>query len=205
MSKFKYLIDAGHGGMQDGVYTTAPAKMFTFHDGYTIYEGVVNRKIADKLHKLLLINKIDFALVYDEVKDTSLALRVEIANKLYAKDKRCMYLSIHSNAGGGSGIEVYTSKGQTKSDLLAPHFINAYKEAFKGYKLRADNSDGDEDKEADFYVVHKTNCPAVLVESFFFDNRMEAEFLNSEIGQDAIAECLLQAILNIEKDGTLVN
>lgn len=45
-SNYLWLIDAGHGGMVKGKYTTAPAKMFKFPDGLTIYEGVVNRDIA---------------------------------------------------------------------------------------------------------------------------------------------------------------
>jgi len=37
-------------------------------------------------------------------------------------------------------------------------------------KLRYDLTDGDKDKEAEFYVLRRTACPAVLVECLFFDN-----------------------------------
>jgi N-acetylmuramoyl-L-alanine amidase len=200
MSKFKWLLDAGHGGILNGKYTTAPAKMHKFEDGLEILEGVINRKITALLWKKLDKEKIDFALVYHEQLDTPLQERVLIADRIYSKYKNAVYLSIHSNAGGGSGFEVFTSPGQSKSDRLANVFCDFYMTMLPAFKLRADYSDADADKEADFYVLRKTDCPAVLVENLFFDNRKEAEFLLSESGQEAIAECLFQAIKECEEN-----
>lgn len=198
-SNYLFLLDAGHGGMKDGKYTTAPAKMFTFPDGYVIYEGVVNRSITHFLALLLDAAGIDYAYIHDEDEDTPLFARVQRADNWHFKDKRAVYLSIHSNSGGGSGFEVFTSKGQTKSDKVANVFCDMYQKMFPDKKFRADSIDGDADKEADFYVLRKTDCPAILVENLFFDNRQEAEFLNSEIGQQKIAICLEKAIQAVEK------
>lgn len=202
MSNYLWLIDAGHGGMKNGVYTT-PArigKQFTFPDpnGFTIYEGVINRAHAKHVWTELVSLGIDFQLVYDEEEDYSLAKRVHLADKVYEKDKRAIYLSIHSNAGGGSGNEIFTSRGQTKSDKVANIFCETYRKLFSDYPFRKDYSDGDADKEADFYVLRKTDCPALLVENLFFDNRKEAEFLMSESGQREIACCIVQCIQNVE-------
>jgi N-acetylmuramoyl-L-alanine amidase len=109
-------------------------------------------------------------------------------------------LSIHSNAGGGTGFEVFTSPGQTKSDKVANVFCDNYKRFFPDFKFRAGYADGDADKEADFYVLRKTDCPALLVENLFFDNRSEAEFLLSESGQRQIADCLLHSIKECEEN-----
>ena len=38
--------------------------------------------------------------------------------------------------------------------------------------LRKDTTDGDKDKEADFYVIKKAPCAAVLTENFFYDNKV---------------------------------
>jgi len=196
---YKWLIDAGHGGIKDGVYTTAPAKQFKFNDGLEIYEGVINRKISYKLTGLLIKEGIDFGLVYDDILDTPLSERVAIADRIYAKHKNCIYLSIHSNAGGGKGFEVFTSPSQTKSDLIAKVFCDQYEQRFKNrFPLRKDLADGDADKEADFYVLRKTDCPALLVENLFFDNREEAEYLLSDKGQQEIAECLFSSIKKCE-------
>ena len=199
MSNYKWLLDAGHGGILNGKYTTAPAKMFRFKDGFEVYEGIINRQITNKLITLLQSAGIDFALVYDEHLDTPLNERVAIADRVYNKHRNSIYLSIHSNAGKGKGFEVFTSKGQTKSDSIAYFFCAKYVEHFKNmFPLRRDRSDGDDDKESEFYVLRKTDCPAVLVENLFFDNREEAEFLVSEVGQMAIAQCLFEAIQQCE-------
>lgn len=199
MSNYNWLIDAGHGGMKNGVYTTAPAKMHTFPDGLTIYEGIINRAVAKLLLLDLATECIDFKLVYHEEEDYSLSKRVAIADKIFRHDKRAIYLSIHSNAGGGSGFEIFTSPGQTKSDKVANIFCETYQKHFPEFPFRKDLSDGDADKEANFYVLRKTDCPALLVENLFFDNRREAEFLLSEQGQRKIADCLLACIQNVEK------
>lgn len=199
MSHYKYLLDAGHGGIdKNGHYTTAPAKMFT-HPEFVICEGDINRKIAKLVHLGLEQRGIDFGLVYDDVIDTPLAKRVEIADKVYEKDKRCIYISIHSNAGGGSGFEIFTSPGQTKSDKVANIFCELYKKHFPNFPFRSDKSDSDDDKEESFYVLRKTDCPAILIENLFFDNEREAKYLLSEEGQKAIADCIIECIETVER------
>jgi N-acetylmuramoyl-L-alanine amidase len=103
-----------------------------------------------------------------------LSARCRIVNELVKQYKNCIYVSIHVNASGsdgkwheGTGWEVFTSVGKTKSDELATCLYNAAKENLKGAKMRTDFSDGDADKEAHLYVLKNTNCPAVLTENFF--------------------------------------
>lgn len=209
MSKTLWLIDAGHGGINnEGLYTTGNKKRYKFPDGLEIFEGQVNRQIAAKLEHLLQKNGIDFKRVYHDTIDTPLSQRVSEADAIFAGDRRAIYLSIHSNSASANlegegtkatGFEVYTSPGQTKSDQIAEVLLKKYKVHFPGMKMRLDYSDGDADKEANFYVLRKTDCPAVLVENLFFDNRKEAEFLISVEGQQKIAECLLDGILGVEK------
>lgn len=199
-SNYLWVLDAGHGGVdKSGRYTTAPAKMFKFEDGLTIYEGVINRKVAFNVYKSLQSKGIDFALVYDDVEDTPLSGRVTLADNVYRKDKRAVYISIHSNAGGGSGFEIFTGMGQTKSDKVANVFCEVYKKHFPEFSFRQDRADGDADKEADFYVLRKTDCPALLVENLFFDNRRDAEFLASEEGIKRISDCIVACIEAVEK------
>lgn len=199
MSTYKWLCDSGHGGLYKGKYVTAPSKMHIFQDGLTVYEGVINRIIADKLAELLKGAGIDYRLIHDGENDDSLAVRVSRADAEYMKDKRCIFLGIHSNAGGGRGFEIFTSRGQNKSDKIAGIFCEVYRNHFPDFHFREEQVDGDADKEADFYVLRKTDCPALLVENLFFDNRREAEFLMSEGGQTKIAECLFACIQECEK------
>lgn len=208
MSKRYWIIDAGHGGLKQGKYVTAPNKMFHFNDGLVIYEGVVNRDIAKILCAKLHDACIDFAIVYDDVEDWGLGTRAALVNKIYNKNKNAISLSIHSNAGGGNGFEYFTSHGETEADLMGEVLYQCYRKFLPKFEVRVDKTDGDHDKEARFTMVgYESNgkwvgpkCPALLVENLFFDNRKEAEYLLSDEGKNEIANCLFEWIKLIEKD-----
>lgn len=197
-SNYLWLIDAGHGGMLNGEYVTAPAKMFTFPDGLTIYEGVVNRQIANLVALKLTEANIDFQFIHDPEEDTSLPVRVLRADASFHKDKRAVLVSLHSNAGGGRGFEIFTSKGQTKSDKIAEVFCKKYKTIYPYKPFRSDGVDGDFDKEGDLYLLRKTDCPAILIENLFFDDYNEAQYLLSKEGQNSIASCIVMAVIDCE-------
>ena len=63
--------------------------------------------------------------------------------------------------------------------------------------MRFDNSDGDPDKEADFYILRNTKCPAVLTENFFMDNPVDCKLMLSDDGRQRIAEAHYWAIRKI--------
>lgn len=198
-SKFLYLLDPGHGGLTTtGHYTTAPDKMFKHSNGLTVYEGVINRAICNLVKGVLLTKRIDYAVVADDVEDTSLEQRVRTADSIYAKDKRAIYISIHSNAspehnGGGWEIFNYFGPEESKSKKVGGIFERVYRDRGKAFKFRGL-------KEANFYVLRKTDCPAVLLENLFFDNLSEAQYLTSAAGQRDIANMIVEAILICEKE-----
>ena len=199
MSRYNYILDAGHGGFKNGVYTTDPKKnkKFKFPDGFEIFEGVINRQITKRLYQKMNTYNIDYSLVYDEVEDWSLTKRVNLANKIYSKKPNSIYISIHSNAGNGKGFEIFTSPRQTDSDLVAEIFCDQYKK-FSKFPFRPGLEDGDADKEEKFTVLTDTKCPALLIENLFFDNRKEADYLVSDQGQEEIANLMLDCILQVE-------
>lgn len=181
------VLDFGHGGIDaNGKYTTAPAKMYKFPDGVVAYEGEINRHIGGLLEIFLKtqpnLNVVTTVKATDP-RDLSLSYRVGVANGYAAKDT--IFVSIHCNASGShkaSGFEVFTTKGTTKSDALATCIFDEVKTFYdtKGLRMRSDyTSDGDSDKEIDFYVLRKTKCPAVLLECLFFDNRPDYELLKN--------------------------
>lgn len=203
MSKFIYLLDPGHGGMINGRYTTAPAKMHIFkEEGFAIYEGVFNRKVTAFLMESLTEHGIPFYDVVNSNEDVPLSTRVQRANRYAEQAKqrgqRCLYLSIHGNAGGGTGFEVWTSKGETESDQYATIFGEELMAGFPEQKYRADYSDGDLDKEEQFFVLRKTFMPAVLTENLFMDRLEDARLMMSGEGQRRIADAHFRAILRIE-------
>ncbi|WP_269236640.1 N-acetylmuramoyl-L-alanine amidase family protein [Flavobacterium flavigenum] len=55
-------------------------------------------------------------------------------------------------------------------------------------------------KQAPFMVLHKAYMPRVLVEAGFVSNPTEGDILNSEAGQNDIAEAIAQAILSYKRE-----
>lgn len=205
-SKYKYLIDAGHGGLVDGKYVTPGKRSPKFDSGYVLYEGVNNRDNMHRLITALQLIGIDCIDIVNSNCDISLPRRVEAAN-IEGKKKPCVYISIHSDAAGdgiswhpASGISVYTSKGQTKSDIFASLVIDELESQFKdSVKWRKDTTDKDEDKEENFYVLANTTMPAILIEAGFHTNQVEAARMLTEEWKDKLITAIVNAILKYEK------
>ncbi len=204
MSKFKYLISAGHGGMIDGKYVTAPKKMHTFEDGFVFYEGVFNRLVAESVCKKLDIAGIDYMYLHKSEEDVPLEQKAITANIQEDKHGNTIVIDLHANAspkhveGKARGFEIYTSKGQTPSDPIASKMFESYSKSFPDRTARRDDSDGDPDKEANFYILRQTKGRAILIESGFMDNREEAEWMMSKEGINEISQAIFDGIKTIE-------
>lgn len=212
----KVLIDNGHG-------ISTPGKCSP--DGkHREYKWA--REIARKIVISLKAKGYDAELLVPEEGDIALGQRVMRANAvcdMYGKHN-VVLVSIHNNAAG-NGIEwktaggwaAYTSKGQTKADMVANHlyqaadrFLKEYKKLFEAEKkkgsydskqrpIRTDYGDGDPDMEEDFYILKQTKCPAVLTESMFQDNKKDVAYINSEEGKSAIVALHVEGIISYIK------
>ncbi len=110
-------------------------------------------------------------------------------------------MCVHANAGGGSGVEIYTTPGDTESDKIATIFGEAFKNEFPTETLRTDFSDGDLDKEQRFYVLSKTKMPSILTENFFMDNVKDFQaILNTIEGRQRIINYHLKAIITVKNN-----
>ena len=188
------LIDPGHG-------IDTPGKRSP--DGKFL-EYLWNRQIADLLLDRFIIMGIDASLVVTETNDISLSTRVQRVNRICSKvgASNVILLSIHSNAAGdgskwmsAQGWSCYTSKGDTKSDVIAECLYDAFETEFAEKKIRKDMSDGDRDWEENFYVLQKSKCPAVLLENFFYDNRDECAWLLKDETKERIADAIVKGIV----------
>lgn len=200
-SRYLWLLDNGHGGVIDGLYQTEGKRSPKWDDGAILYEGEFNRSIVNRLIEMLTADRVSYVNIAPELEDIALNERVRRANN-YHHQRNCIYVSIHANAGGGTGYEVYTSPGETDSDAVATVFFNEFKNEFPDIRMRADTLDGDVDKEANFYVLTRTRMPAILTENFFMDNEQECrECLMTREGRDRIARAHYAAIMSIEEKG----
>lgn len=206
-SNYIWILDAGHGGMIDGTYQTEGKRSPKWEDGTQLFEGVSNRELILRITKELEARDISYINLNDTEMDTPLKIRTDLANLLNAterkgKKRRMIYVSIHSDAfrtKTAKGWTVFTSPGQTLSDIVAEKFALKFKEIFPKETFRTDSSDGDLDKEAKFWVLRKTLMPAILTENFFMTNPRECkELLMKDLSRQKIAQLHYEAIQEID-------
>ena len=177
------LFDNGHGQETPGKRSPV------LKDGRQLFEWEFNRDIVRRI-----ILKCDHAGIravklVPETFDVSLEERCKRANLWYDRcNGNCIVVSIHANAGGGTGFEVYTSPGQTKADPIATKLIEQLQRDFPEIKIRKDMADGDPDKEAGFYILKHTKAPAILAENLFMDNEADCQLLMAEDFRDKLAD-----------------
>ena len=187
------LIDNGHG-----IETHGKRSPVWQPDELQLFEYEFNRDIANRVFRILKKENVDCELLTPQIQDVTLSERVRRANAWHEKTN-CLLISIHANAGGGTGWEVYTSPGKTKSDRYAEIMFNEAKMWLPDFRMRTDYSDGDPDKEAMFYMLTKTDCPAILTENLFMDNETDCRFLLSEEGREIISYIHVNGVLKILK------
>lgn len=189
--KFLVFVDAGHGGIDPTTrkYTT-PGKRFyhegcQLHEGGWYYEGVENRIVANRFMELLKEHGIPYVQLHHDWKDdlnNDLYRRAELVNKYIRAGGQGYVHSFHSNAVGSDnprreqiqGYTIWTTHGQNFSDAIAEvHFrnIRSLCDTLPENYWRTDKKDGDADYEEDFYILRKTNCPAILEEFGFHTSK----------------------------------
>jgi N-acetylmuramoyl-L-alanine amidase len=162
----RILIDPGHGGTDPGAVNDR-VKLRESNVAL-MYALILRPHLADAGHQVSLSREADQFL--------SLPARVACAHDCRAH----LFLSLHCNAAvnqAASGIELWTSVGQTASDDVATSLFGEIKGTFPDRKMRTDWDDGDPDKEANFYVLRHTRMPAVLLELEFLSNDAAAIWL----------------------------
>lgn len=188
----RVLIDNGHGKNTSGKRSP---------DG-RLREYAWAREVAERLRIALLDLGIPAQRIVTEEEDVRLATRCSRVNNICAKygAKNCLLVSLHLNASASSGWGsasgwsgwVYT-RASSHSKLLAQLlYAEAKKRGLQGNRCVP----REKYWTANFYILKNTNCPAVLTENLFMDNKEECEWLLSEEGKRAIVELHVGAIRN---------
>ena len=164
----RIVINAGH--TKSGVGTGASKYL---------NESTETRKIAYELMKLLADSKHEVIPAVFDRSANNLKEAVTLANNEQAD----LFISLHLNAGGGTGCEAYTWKGQkvTQAVKACNNLANL------GFKNRG-VKDG-----SGLYVIKNTKCTAILIEVCFVDNKADAE-LFKRVGYSNIAKAIYNAI-----------
>lgn len=193
--RFLWCLDNGHGKL------TAGKRSPKLKDGSRFLEYEFNRIIVKGIIKELKKNGIKYYNVVPEVNvDNFLKGRVLRANNVPSAIPK-IFLSVHSNAGPGTwtsakGLETWFFHGSRTGKKLATVFqqqlVNELGWTNRGLKSQATKQ---------FFVLRRTNMPAVLTENGFYNNRKQVYQLLDKTIQQKVIKAHVAAILYFEKNG----
>jgi len=192
------IFDTGHGGVINGMYQTLGKRSPNWHKG-VLYEGAANRWIANKVMQRLDYEQLPYYHISPEFEDKSLTVRSNRANKIHRKNRNTYGISVHFNAGGGTGWEIFTSPGETKSDYIADVFIEEFKKDFPMKARLGGTKFLQKDKEAEFSILMRTNCPFILLELGFMDNPVDYEKIWDLRFQELIVDKIVDSIKQVNE------
>lgn len=163
------ILDNGHGSNTPG--KCSPDK--------SLLEYKWAREIVDMLIKELKALGFNAVKLVPEDIDISLKERVRRANQIYKDtNKQAILISVHCNAAGAdgkwhtaNGWSVFVSQNASKNSkrLAKDLYEQAEKRGLKG------NRSVPKEKYwvQSLAMCHDTNCPAVLTENMFQDNKAD--------------------------------
>lgn len=188
------LLDNGHGDPPLTGGKCSPDK--------SILEYYWARDMVQRIARKARAAGIPVEIIVPETSDINLKTRTNRVNAICrAKggSKNCVLISVHINAAGGDG-KWHDARGWC--GFIAPNASANSKRLARILWEHADRAGlrGNRCVPAERYWVKSlamcrdTNCPAVLTENLFMDNRADAEYLKSEAGKEAIAELHIAAV-----------
>lgn len=189
--QMKVLIDNGHG-------ENTPGKRSP--DG-RLREWAYSREIADMVVVGLRKLGIDAERIVKEDTDVPLSERCRRANAIYKEaGKKAILVSIHCNAAGNGsswmsakGWSVFVSNNASSNNKKLADCLGQVAECIP-VPVRK-QMPGREYWEQNLAICRDTNCPAVLTENFFQDNKEDVEYLLSREGKDAVAQIHIEGIV----------
>ena len=186
------ILDNGHGANTPG--KCSPDK--------SLLEYKWAREMVDLIIKELSKLGINAVKLVPEDTDISLKERVRRANKIYNDtNKKAILISVHCNASGcdgkwhnATGWGVFISKNASSNSKRLAQLL--YKEAKKNGLQGNRSVPKEEYWVQSLAMCRDTNCPAVLTENMFQDNKEDMAFLLSDEGKKKLASVHVQGILN---------
>ncbi|HEY2680349.1 MAG TPA: N-acetylmuramoyl-L-alanine amidase [Candidatus Udaeobacter sp.] len=160
------VIDAGHGGFDRGGIP-----------GQRVSEKDMTLDVAQRLKSVLTASGYRVVMTRDSDVFVPLGTRTAIANS----NRNAIFVSVHFNSatrGGASGIETYFYSRNSLALASAIHHyvVGGAPSPSRGVRRRG------------YYVLRKTNIPAVLVECGFLTNPTEAGYAQNASYRQKLAD-----------------
>ena len=181
INKFYVVIDPGHGGPDSGAIGIGGLR-----------ETDVVLDVSRNVAKLLTKKGVKVRMTRTNDIDLDLPPRVAIANRTGAD----IFVSIHANASMGkrrdiNGLETFYYSGW-KGRLLAEKIQKQILKVSPGSPDRGV-------RRGRYFVIRRTNMPAVLVEIGFITGRLDARRLEKTIHRRRVAYAIAKGILEYLK------
>jgi N-acetylmuramoyl-L-alanine amidase len=166
------VIDAGHGGYDRGGIP-----------GQSVSEKDMTLDVARRLRSVLAASGYRVVMTRDSDVFVPLGTRCAIANSY----RNAIFVSVHFNSAtrrGASGIETYFYSRDSLSLASAIHH----------YVAGGAPSDNRGVRRRGYYVLRRTNMPAVLVECGFLTNPTEAAYAQNASYRQKLAEAIAAGV-----------
>lgn len=176
---YKVYLDPGHGGSDPGAVSGGLKEK-----GLTLTTSLACRDY-------LQANGVTVKMSRTKDQENSLNGSCAESNKW----KPDCHVSIHYNAGGGDGAEVWHTiyKSASQGDELGTCILNQLKklgQQSRGLKTKK-NAQG-----TDYFgAIRMTNAPAVIVECGFIDNATDRKLFDTAAEQKKIGQAIAKGIL----------
>ncbi|MEV4417187.1 N-acetylmuramoyl-L-alanine amidase [Catellatospora sp. NPDC049609] len=155
----KVYIDPGHGGTDPGAVANG------------LQEKTLTLNIALQTRDILKANwNVDVRMSRTTDVTRSLTYRTDDANAWGA----AIFVSIHINAGGGTGFESYRYPGVGATTVRLQNLVHT--NVLSQMRTVASVTDRGQ-KSANLHVLRESNMPAVLTENLFIDTLANANLL----------------------------
>lgn len=175
----RVFLDPGHGGKDSGAL------------GNNLTEGDINLDVTLKVGAILARNRVSVS--YSRKSDIFIELenRCKLANALKAD----LFVSVHHNAGGGTGAECIFSVNHGVSEVLANNIMAEF--IAIGQKKRSTYDRANNKGKDYFAVIRDSQMPAVIIEYCFIDSvdfKRIDEAVDRTVEATAIAKGILKTL-----------
>lgn len=149
-------------------------------------EKEITEAIARKVKFLNSDKSIEIIIIRDKGEALTAVEKVKMINDL----KPDLVISLHLNSDRDTtirGIDALVgtenSNNEESKEIAEAIFQSTPKSYSKG-----------EVKEINYFTLNNLNCPAILLELGYTSNSQDREYLNSQLGQQRIAETIVKTI-----------
>ena len=189
-SKKTVVIDAGHGGIDDGTIGADNSK-----------EKNINLDIARALYDYLTVCGINSVMIRNDdsefYKTGEKRTKSDLYNRLDFINSvdNSVLISIHQNHFEDEsewGTQIWYSANTAESEVLANSVLLNVKEL-----LQPENKRENKKSDNSYYILYKAKVPSIMIECGFMSNVRENTLLQNEEYQNDMAYCIMSGVCNI--------